>query len=199
MKLQKESMFNPYYIVIKDKAYYLDNIYVFDETGVLARNSNGWFGSNNRNPDYEVDVECVRKTKIDFNCKTAFVVKDADDDWLYKSRYALYLPNSVVKLGEAKYRRQNFNSVIKSVKSTVYDIMEFDTWYHFDGKAVDIRENYCQICEDIINCFSSDEKKLPEMADNLRAAIDAYLAEKERLNNMTLEEAIAIINNKKED
>jgi CRISPR/Cas system-associated protein endoribonuclease Cas2 len=89
--VRKAKLFNPFFV----GEYELKNIYFFDEKGVKIEVGRGWFGNNNRNriDMLETDLNYVRKRKIDFSLKHAFIVSVKREYWIKKGKFAyLYMP-----------------------------------------------------------------------------------------------------------
>ena len=121
---RKEKWYNPFSVEINDKDYTIDSIRVFEGGKVIAKQNQGWFGSNNQFNNLSFDCDCVRKNKVDLKSTTAFIVKSCSD---FEPRYDLYIPNSAVKLTDVKY---DFNFAIQMVKrhqkSSVVEGVVFD-------------------------------------------------------------------------
>ena len=190
MQLYTKSYYNPYFIEVNGKEFCLDSICVFDEIGIVAKNNNGWFGSNNNVCLREFDCECVKKLKVDFKCKTAFIIKDNGNNWSADPRYVLYLPAEVVKLADPVTIKQNDYTLLTTQKSTVYGDVQFSQFHFLNGKLCALQQEYKDICENIKNSYYPDEAKILECVDELKAKVAEYLTEKSRLASLSIEEAL---------
>lgn len=123
---QIHDWYNPYYVTVKDKTYRLGKIIVFKNGAEVIRKNQSWFGSNNNVKSREIAGDVVKKNKIDFNCKTAFIIKS---DCTYEVQYDLYIPEAYLKLNEPTYRKSaDGEYVIKTFKSSIYNDIEFEEW-----------------------------------------------------------------------
>lgn len=77
---------NPYYVNGKE----LSKIIFYDESGVVFKTHNGWFGDgDNRIGNLELDGTVINKRKVDYNLKVPYLIKDND---IYDPRHILYYP-----------------------------------------------------------------------------------------------------------
>lgn len=120
MRLNRETYCNPFIVSINGKHYTLGEIYAFKDGKIVAENHCGWFGSNNPFPFLELDCDVVMKRVVDLNCKTAFVIKcNEQERWYNETRYALYIPASVLKLKKPEYTKEYGHMVRMSVESSI--------------------------------------------------------------------------------
>lgn len=184
MKLDRIAYFNPFFIDIKDKSYILNRINVFENGKVVAYTTSGWFGSNNDFYDgLELPCDCVKKNKIDLNCKTAFIVRSDECD-SYDPRYNLYIPNSVVKLGEAKYTKTFGPYVTKTVKSSTVQGVMFENMRNCCPEYNEVMKSIQSVGEDLSHFFvSSPVSDITRSIEKLEALKDELNELKERFDN----------------
>lgn len=106
MILKTTSCYNPFYVEVNGRAYFLNSISVFDAEGkILAMQNSGWFGSNNCIKTLELDCDCVLKRKVDWKINSAFIVKSDSPTKAFGDsyKYDLYIPASVLKLSDPTY------------------------------------------------------------------------------------------------
>lgn len=188
MKLfQASPRYNPYYITIGNNTYRISSINVFDKSGIVARNSSGWFGSNNNVPSREFPCDCVRKLKEDFSCKTAFVLKD--DGIIWETQYVLYIPESILKLEEPVMRKYLNQNLCITKRSSIYRDVYFEEFFFLDRNLYKIRKEYKEICKEIEANLLHPEK-LIDQANCLLKKVKEYVKEDKRLTALTVEEAI---------
>ena len=180
MELYTKSCYNPYFINVNGKEYELDSIKVFTKDTVIATTC-GWFGSNNNCRNLIIDCDCVRKVKVDLNMKTAFIVKTGNG-W-DGPRYALYIPDSVVKLN-APVRRKTYNgeAIEVTIKSSVYEPIVFTSFIWVNKRLTEIRNQIHEIGELIKSIYSNNISKLSEYIERLENLNNEYL-EAQRLMN----------------
>lgn len=132
MILKTVTCYNPFYVEVNGRAYFLNSISVFDTEGkIIAKQSSGWFGSNNYIKTLELDCDCVLKRKVDYKIKSAFIVKSDSSQkaWDGKVEYDLYIPASVMKLSAPIYSFCYNNTMVRrSVVSAVDNRICFEQY-----------------------------------------------------------------------
>lgn len=123
MILKTTSCYNPFYVEVNGRAYFLNSISVFNTEGkIIAKQNSGWFGSNNYIGTLELDCDCVLKRKVDYKVKSAFIVRSNSliKAWDGSAKYDLYIPASVMKLSAPTYSFCYNNTMVRrSVVSAV--------------------------------------------------------------------------------
>lgn len=193
MKLYTESYYNPYFIDINGKQYEIGTIHVFDKNGSLMFCNQGWFGSNNNCRNLEIDGECVRKNTVNFECKTAFIVKmDGSESWYTnKSRYALYLPAEYLDMEEPSYHKEmNGTMHVKTMKSRKYPTVVFTENKFVDRELYNIYNQMKDISGKISSevfphSFNAD--KVNSLIDSLRILSNRMVVEKAKMESLEIE------------
>ena len=182
MRLDRVAYFNPFVIDIKEKQYVLEEIKVFEDGKIIANTNHGWFGSSNTFYDgLELPCDCVKKNKVDLNCKTAFIVRGGND---WETRYILYIPNSVVKLGETKYTKTFGSYVAKTISSSVVQGVIFETMKNCCPKYNEVMKSIQSVGEDLSHFFvSSPVSDITRSIEKLEALKDELNELKERFDN----------------
>lgn len=158
MFLYAISCYNPFFIGIKDKSYEIDTISVFENGMIIARESKGWFGSNNncRGSDgLEIDCDCVKKNKVDLNCETAFIVRSKCE---HETRYDLYIPNYAVKLGEPVYIKEYDTMIGEFICSTINDKIKFHRVKNCCPAIKEQNDDYNKVVETLKRAYNYKEK-----------------------------------------
>lgn len=182
MKLYTVPCYNPYYVEINGKDYCIDSISVFNESGVIIKNPRGWFGSNNDMHELVIDCDCVRKMKVDFKCKTAFVAKSNDTTWANEARYDLYIPNSVMDISEPVYEKVYSDTMIrKSAKSPINSKIVFESFAPIVSDISNIKWEIRATAESIAKMFDN-YSELETVAKRLIELKKLYDAEKVKLS-----------------
>jgi hypothetical protein len=187
MKLYTHTFLNPYFIKIKDKEYKINSITVFDETGKLAYNSQGWF---NGVKEIEFDVDCVLKRKVDYKSTVAFIIGRATPHG--ETLYGLYIPNSVIGLTPPTYDKVYEGKAIReTIKSSIYNNVLFET-YHFINKEVsEIETKIIAIGRAISITGAYEYNKLSEYVAELSVLNNELKEATNRMNRLTIEEFLA--------
>jgi len=186
MKLVKaQAWFNPFFVDCNGQKE-LSDIVVFDHGVEILHTRCGWFGSGN-NPfkEIELNCDCVRKNKVDLNCKTAFVVR-ADKGCAVA--YALYIPQSAIQMKRSLGRKamsDNYYAVEK-FSSEVVNGLSCETW-HPVGNLYQIS---CSV-KTIVGTADIVRGNLGTIAEALVETQKRFDEEKARLNAMSDEELFA--------
>lgn len=178
--------YNPLFVDVNDKQYEIKGIYAFDETGVVASTSRGWFGGGNNDIDtLDIDCDCKLKRKFDFNSKDAFIISAGGGE------AALYIPATKLNLGD-KRRFKSCEGMVKTVvKSQTYPDIEFETVDVFSADVSKCRQSIREVIDrmtraynitpDQIDAFIADlnavKATLAAELDTMNANIDAFIKE----------------------
>lgn len=186
MKLVKsQAWFNPFFVDCNGMKE-LSDIVVFDNGKEVFHTRRGWFGSGN-NPfkEIELNCNCVRKNKVDLNCKTAFVVR-ADTD--YSVLYALYIPQSAIQMKRTLGRRAMGEQyyAVEKFSSEVIDGLSCETWHPVGN----LHKISCSV-NTIVGSANIAKGNLPDVAKRLVDAQKKFDKEKARLTAMSDEELFA--------
>jgi hypothetical protein len=173
MELYTRPYYNPYFVKVNGKEYEIGSIFVFDKDGNKASCNQGWFGSNNHCTTLTLLCGCVLKRKVDYSLGTAFIIKSGDG-W-DGPRYALYIPDSVVKLS-APTRRKVYNNeaIEEKVQSTLYPSIEFTKYHWINREVTSIKSEINSIGESIKNIYGSNIDTLPTHIEKLTSLYEQY-------------------------
>lgn len=186
MKLVKsQAWFNPFSVDCNGMKE-ISDIVVFENGKEILHTRRGWFGSGN-NPFQEIklDCDCVRKNKIDLNCKTAFIVRAEND---YTVSYALYIPQGAIQMKRTLGRRAMSEQyyAVEKFYSEVINGLSCETW-HSVGNLYEIS---CSV-KTIVDSANIAKGNLPDVAKRLVDAQNKFDKEKARLDAMSDEELFA--------
>lgn len=182
MKLERIAYLNPFIININGKDCVIGKIYVFDNGSVIAYSNSGWFGNNNTFYDgLELPCDCVKKNKVDLKFKTAFIVRGECD---YDARYDLYLPNSVIRLGEPIYEKTFGPYVTKTVRSEWNDGIVFGAMKNCCPEYNEVMKSIQSVGEKLSHFFaSSPVSDITHNIEKLEALKDELNELKEKFDN----------------
>jgi hypothetical protein len=173
MVLYTHKFHNPYFIEVNGKEYELDKILIFNKDGVIAKTNCGWFGSNNNCKELTIECDCVRKVKVDFSIKTAFIVK-VGEGW-DGPRYALYLPDSVISLSTPTYKKvYNGEAIEETNQSSIYPTIQIITYHWINGEVSEIRKEINTVGESIKNLYNSNMDNLVDYIEKLQILNEKY-------------------------
>lgn len=187
------SFYRPYIIEVNGKDYYVDNIVMYDSDGIMCQTGCGWFekGISNDITEIELDTDAIklrRKEKFDGEVFVTLHKKSYEK----KSVATLYIPADMLNVHFVKYT------------------YETDIWYVYKVFAGDNG-----IC--IRECMGSTDSNLSEIrreieendknldsyhliyhtddaissCEELTRLAKMYKAERERLKNLSVEDALA--------
>ena len=178
IELIKTSCWNPYSIVVNNKAYSLGDIRFFDETGIQISCGRGWFGNNNEleRVTFNLSSPVVRKTKESFIKKVPFILKKQD----YNDEYALYIPVEELPKFEVSYKKE-CNMIMKYVDIGLPNpsINYIKQCVKYLSKSLDSKEKLRETIKalDVYNIeqkteedFESDIKNIVHLYKEMKAA-----------------------------
>ena len=167
MKLYTSRYYNPFFIDLGAKSYEISDILFYDEIGVVCSTGHGWFGSGNNNFNvFTIDADCVLKRKIDFNSKTPFIVADGKDI-LNKTKYALYIPKSVIGLKSPIAINRGRHFVIRW--SSDMDGVVVEKWHFIDSELSEVEHRINEVGEKISHLYSNSFSELDELVKELNS------------------------------
>lgn len=174
--------YNPFFVEIKNKAYTLDKICIFDADGVRCSTSSGWFGNNNAYyPELRIDgCECIRKNTIDFTSEAAFIT--AGEPLAGEKRFSLYIPATVAGC-EPPTATRGFNNRFFYIRWKLANIGNGETvqqWHAIDAGLSALE----MVAEDEAKKigYQATPNTLKEVAATLKRIEKKLRAEWERVN-----------------
>lgn len=167
MKLYTTRYYNPFFIDLSEKSYEISNILFYDEVGVICSTGHGWFGSGNNNFNvFTIDADCALKRKVDFNSKTPFIVADGKDI-LNKTRYALYIPKSVIGLKSPVAMNRGRHFVVRWTSDM--DGVAVEKWHFIDAELTEVEHRINEVGEKISHLYSNSFSELDELVKELNS------------------------------
>ena len=167
MKLYTSRYYNPFFIDLGAKSYEISNILFYDEVGVVCSTGHGWFGSGNNNFNvFTIDADCVLKRKIDFNSKTPFIVADGKDI-LNKTKYALYIPKSVIGLKSPVAINRGRHFVVRWTSNM--NGVEVEKWHFIDAELTEVENRINEVGEKISHLYSNSFSELDVLVKELNS------------------------------
>lgn len=167
MKLYTSRYYNPFFIDLCAKSYEISNILFYDEIGVVCSTGHGWFGSGNNNFNvFTIDADCVLKRKIDFNSKTPFIVADGKD-FLNKTKYALYIPKSVIGLKSPVAINRGRHFVVRWASDM--DGVSVEKWHFIDAELSEVENRINEVGEKISHLYSNSFSELNVLVKELNS------------------------------
>ena len=167
MKLYTSRYYNPFFIDLGAKSYEISNILFYDEVGVVCSTGHGWFGSGNNNFNvFTIDADCVLKRKIDFNSETPFIVADGKDI-LNKTKYALYIPKSVIGLKSPVAMNRGRHFVVRWTSDM--DGVAVEKWHFIDAELSEVEHRINEVGEKISHLYSNSFSELDGLVKELNS------------------------------
>lgn len=186
MKLyQTCSCWNPYSIDVKNKSYELDSIVAFNEHGEIVRTTGGWFGNNNHVPEMEIPGDCVRKVKVDYKCKSAFIIKDSSNT-AFKNRYTLYIPEKMIGLSDPAFKKAYSGDAVCVSFSTSIPGAYFERYIWIDQTVKAIEHEIRDTGKKISNLYGNFDE-LSSLLGRLQSLERERINAERRMENVSLE------------
>lgn len=161
---QLSSIYNPFYVDVNGKFFQVSNIAFFDESGVIASVGRGWFGSNNHIKEIENEITVIKKVKVDFSCKSAFIIKDNENTWKSETVYILYIPSTLAGLEVVKVDKWMNTQIITYYKTSLHKKAVFDVCTKvIDSNLHAIRKEMEEITKEMQSLY--DVKKVLAMPE----------------------------------
>lgn len=160
----------------------INAFYVFDKTGVILKHERGWFSEQ---CGFEINIPCVKKVKIDFNCKTAFLIPFKD--CFSERKYDVYIPASALGLKEPVYYKNNAKQIVKTIKTKIegveftyykcLDNMLWTIWGKIENATKELSHYNLTYQIDKFDKALKDLKKLRKEYDKAEEYIKNYTVE----------------------
>jgi hypothetical protein len=183
--------YNPYGIVVNGKSYVVGNIIIFNSKGIVTQTDKGFFSTNNNElPHISFDVDCVKKTKINFETKTAFIIPNKMHDW-QKNEVYLYIPKNVVPLSAPVYQKVWENrgiSITRYIKNHPQAV--FTEYVRIDRHLLEISDKINKIGEKLSIFPCGNNTPLYTWIDELTELAKQYKTEYSRIENINPEKYI---------
>lgn len=194
MKLfRNANWYNPFFVTVNGKPYELSNIRVFDSDGVIIESGHGWFGSGN-NPLDEVEIpgKCTRKTKLGFEKKHCFVMRD-DSDFYRRTnerRFILYIPADLIGLSEAIFKKKR-PGLFSEYRDTNIPGVRFEKTHYCDQKLSSLKSKFRELCAEVNDkSYRLDFYNLKSYIPTMEMLLDQIHEEEIRLERMTVSDLV---------
>lgn len=162
----------------------INAFYVFDKTGVILKHERGWFSEHH---GFEINIPCVRKVKIDFNCKTAFLISHPKKYSFDDNKYDVYIPVSALGLQEPIYYKNNAKQIVKTIKTKIegveftyykcLDTIIWNIWSKIENTTKELSHYNLTYQIDKFDKALKDLKKLRKEYDKAEEYIKNYTVE----------------------
>lgn len=191
MEIRQNGYYRPYPIMVNNRWYYVNNIHLYNEDGVVTSTGCGWFQRNGYPTDIESIELPVKEIKLRRKPKFDGVVfaMISRDDILNDTRAELYIPCDMLGI------HFTCNKLEKSIWQ-VYKIYDGEQEIHIrqyvcsiDGELSDIRAKYDKLYNDSesYKLISYSDEVISNL-DKMRDLMKDYKAELARLNSLTIDD-----------
>lgn len=196
--ISKDSDFYRPYIYGK---YRIDNIYFYNENGIIITNPHGWL-ENQKGDIYSIvlNIDDIKlKRKEDFKIKSAFMMSKGNDFGELKAD--LYINANVVELKFSHYEK-----LYEQIRAIYVGKDYIGTKFNVEECVKYLKNNYYTytgLLDNLVKDFSAktydlDERILDEFILNIRNIGEKLLKEKAYIENYSVEDYIKEIENGKE-
>ena len=188
-----EVWYRPYKVIASGRNYFLDKIVFFEKDGIMVENRNGWL-ENERGidlPEFYLPVESLKvKRKATLSTDEPYLIS-LGKDYTKENKAILYVPMHMVNLHLEKYEivyGYQLRAIYKGEQNIHFDVFI----KALNGELTLLSEEYERAYKDVehFQMRTSTREEVMERIDNLKSIADRYHAEKERLDNLTMEEAL---------
>lgn len=176
--------FNQLSINYKNKEYTLDEIYFYNENGIVNSVNKCWFGNNSFNVSIPVSNELTRKLKKDYSKNIPFIIKSN-----YENRYDLYLPISDFNISCNYIKTGN---MIMSNYSFIANNNVKCTWSncekYFGSETFEIKTEYDKILNNLEDLRTLKENDFLDNIEKLKSIFNKYQKAIKEWNSFTIED-----------
>lgn len=187
MEIRQNSLYRHYSIRVNGKWYYVGNIHLYGEDGIVTSTGCGWFQRKEWHTDIqsiELPVEEIRlrrKPKFD---GVVFVILHKDN-LLNETKAELYIPCDMLGIRFTCNKLDKGTWQVRKVYDGEQEIHIEQYVFSVDGKLKDIRAEYDKLYKDLesymLISHSDEINKMRELAED-------YRAELARLNSLTIDD-----------
>lgn len=187
---RKAEWYRPYYVVASGKEYKVEKIHFYKDDKILVSTSSGWLenskGVDIENLELHVD-EIKVKRKVKFDGKI-FVISKGKEAYGNDLISEMYIPAEMFDIhfveNKIKYKTQ-----VRAIYKGLNDIYISTYIKSIDGKLNEIRKEYEKLFETCSGYdFAYHTESVIERIDTMKALAKQYIEEKERIENLTIDD-----------
>lgn len=179
-----------YGIVVNGKDYEVNNIRFYDESGVIVSSGNGWLQTGKYGGDIkEIDIpteEIKLRRKENFDGQVFVIIHR--EQFANESVAELYIPAEMFDIHFVE------NTYVSSIRQ-VYKVYKGSNGIYIeqyvksvDGNLREIRRMYDEVHKSLSSFNFSVNDNMLESIDKLKALAEAFIAERDRLDNLTIDD-----------
>lgn len=189
MEIRQIGCYRPYPIRVNGKGYYVSNIHLYNEDGIVTSTGCGWFERKGYPTDIEnielpvEEIKLRRKPKFD---GIVFVILHKDWD---ETKAELYIPCDMLGVHFTCNKLEKRIWQVRKVYDGEQEIHIEQYVFSVDGKLTDIRAEYDRLYKDSESYrLISDSDKIISNLDKMRKLVEDYRAELTRLKSLTIDD-----------
>lgn len=191
MEIRQNGYYRPYSIVVNNKGYYVNNIHLYNDDGIVTSTGCGWFERNGYPTDIESielpinEIKLRRKPKFD-----GVVFATISRDYaLNDTRAELYIPCDMLGIHFTCNRLEKGVWQVYKVYDGEQEIHIKQYAFSVDEKLKDIRDKYDKLYKDSepYRLISYSDEVISNL-DKMRELMEDYRAELVRLNSLTIDD-----------
>jgi hypothetical protein len=191
MKITRASSFyRLYYVLVNHKWYKVNKINFYEKDSILVSSNSGWLENSNGGDITELELpvdEIKLKRKESFD-GTIFIISRGKESYSNDSLADLYIPAEMLNIHFVKHEIA-YKAQVQRIYQGEQDIYISKYVKSLDNKLIAIREEY----EKIHNCIDGyhleyHTKSILSSIDKLKELTEEYLAEKQRIENLTIDD-----------
>lgn len=189
MEIRQNGFYRPYPIRVNGKWYYVSNIHLYNEDGIVTSTGWGWFERKRYYEDIESielpveEIKLRRKPKFD-----GVVFAMLHKDW-GETKAELYIPCDMLGIRFTCNKLDKGTWQVRKVYDGEQEIHIEQYVFSIDGKLTDIRAEYDKLYKDSESYrLISYSDEIVSNLNKMRELAEDYRVELARLNNLTIDD-----------
>ena len=187
---RKADWYRPYYLIASGREYKVERIHFYKDDKILVSTNSGWLENSN-----DVDLKSIKlpideiktRRKEKFDGKV-FVISKGKESYTEDLLAELYIPSDMLDIQFVENKIEYKNQV-RAIYKGVNDIHISTHIKSIDGELNSIRKEYEEVykaCDGYNLGFHTN--KIIENLDKLKALAEQYIKEKQRVENLTIDD-----------
>lgn len=189
-----EKWYKPYYITTSNnKGYKLENIHFYKDNKILVSTGWGWLEKQVGNITKDIESlelpidEIKTKRKETFDGKV-FVISKGEKSYSNELLAELYIPAEMLDIQFVENKIE-YKTQVRAIYKGANDIYISAYIKSIDGELNSIRNQYDELykaCDEYNLGYHTED--ILENIDKLKALAEQYIAEKKRVENLTIDD-----------
>ena len=182
--------YRPYYVVASGRAYKVEQIHFYKDGSILVSLNWGWLEKKD-GTDIEIlelpidEIKVKRKENFDGN---VFAISKGKESYGTDLTADLYIPADMLDIHFVKNTIE-YKTQVRAIYEGANDIYISTYVKSIDTELNSIREQYEEVYKDCDGCnLGYRAHEILEKLDNLKTLVEQYIAEKKRVEGLTIDD-----------